>query len=46
LDVTPAAAQALIDKLIEGGVVHEATGRKRNRVYVAGPILKVVDEPL
>jgi len=44
LRVTFRAAQLNIDKLVEMGVLEEATGRKRNRVYVAVEIIKAVME--
>lgn len=40
LDVTFAAAQRNIDKLVQRGILKEMTGQERNRVYVAGQILK------
>jgi len=39
LGVTPRTAQAHIDRLAAEGIVREATGRKRNRVYLADEIL-------
>jgi len=39
LSVTPRTAQAHIDRLTAEGVIREATGRKRNRVYLADEIL-------
>jgi Fic family protein len=44
LDITPAAAQAHIDRLIDGGILREMTGQKRNRIYLATGILKTLDE--
>lgn len=43
LSVTPRSAQLNIDKLVEADILHEATGRKRNRVYVAQEIFAVID---
>jgi Fic family protein len=40
LKITPAAAAANIRKLTAGGVLREATGRKRDQVFVAHEILK------
>ena len=45
LGITPRSAQANIEKLIEAGVLREVTGRKRNRVFVAGGILRVIEDP-
>lgn len=41
--VTPAAAQRLIDRLVEHNVLVEVTGWKRNRLYVATHILEVAN---
>lgn len=43
LGVTPRSAQLTIDKLAAAGIVQEATGRKRDRVFVAAEILRVVE---
>lgn len=43
LDVTPRAAQLHIDRLISEGILREATGKKRNRVYAAPEILQVLE---
>lgn len=43
LNVTPAAAQSHINRLIEEGILKEVTGNKRNRVYIAVDILRIVD---
>ncbi|MDA2925279.1 Fic family protein [Acidobacteria bacterium AH-259-L09] len=44
LDVTFAAAQRNVDKLIQQGILEEVTGRDRNRVYVAKEILSLLEE--
>ncbi|MDQ2687607.1 MAG: MarR family transcriptional regulator, partial [Armatimonadota bacterium] len=44
LGVTPRAAQQNVDRLVDQGIVVEATGRQRNRVYVAAQILRVLEE--
>lgn len=44
LSVTPRSAQLNIDKLVAAGILKEATGRRRNRVYVAREILSIVEE--
>lgn len=43
LDVTPAAAQAVVDKLIAAEILQEVTGRKRDRIYVANRILEIIN---
>ena len=47
LGVTPRSAQLNINKLIDAGILEEATGQKRNRVYVAREIIAAIerDEP-
>ena len=40
LKITPAAASANIRKLQQGGILREATGRKRDQVFVAPEILR------
>jgi hypothetical protein len=42
-DITPRSAQLNIDKLVERGIIREATGRRRNRVYVATEIVGIVE---
>lgn len=44
LNVNPQSAQNNINKLIEAGIVHELTGQKRNRVYVARAVLRTLEE--
>jgi Fic family protein len=41
--VTPRSAQLNIDKLVERGVLREATGQQRNRVYVAAEIVGIIE---
>jgi len=43
LDVTPAAAQAVVDKLIAAEILQEITGRKRDRIYVANRIMEIIN---
>ena len=43
LGVMHRAAQMNVDKLAAAGIVREATGRRRNRVYVADEIVKAVE---
>jgi len=45
LRITPRAAQLNIDKLVASGILKEATGRQRNRIYVANGIVRIVDAP-
>lgn len=42
LDVTAGSAQKTIDKLLSIGILHEVTGQKRNRVYLANNILATI----
>jgi Fic family protein len=44
LDVTPRSAQLNINKLVDAGILEEATGQKRNRVYVAREIISIVEK--
>jgi Fic family protein len=43
LNVTPPAASNLIDKLVDSGILREATGQTRNRVFVADEILQLTE---
>jgi Fic family protein len=43
LGVTPRSAQLNIDKLINAGILEEATGQKRNRVYIAREIVAAIE---
>jgi Fic family protein len=45
LKVTPHTAQKHIDRLAKAGILYEATGQKRNRLFVADGIIKAVYEP-
>lgn len=42
--ITPRAAQKNIDKLIVEGILKEVTGKKRNRVFAAPEIVRIVGE--
>ena len=42
LDVTFLSARHNIEKLVNAGILKEATGRKRNRVYIAPEILNIL----
>ena len=44
LDVTPRAAQLNVDKLVGAGVLHEASGRRRNRIFVAREIVTTLEQ--
>jgi hypothetical protein len=43
MKITPRSAQLNIDKLVDRGIVQEATGRQRNRVYVATEIVDIIE---
>jgi Fic family protein len=42
LKVTYASAQLNVEKLVRSGILKEATGNRRNRVYVAPEILQII----
>jgi hypothetical protein len=42
--VNPQSAQNNINKLREAGILQEQTGQKRNRIYVAGAVLRTLEE--
>ena len=44
LGITPRSTQLNIEKLVESGILVEATGRKRNRVYVAPKIIEIIEQ--
>ena len=44
LSVTPRSAQLNIEKLLSAGILREATGKQRNRVYIAQEIISIVEE--
>jgi Fic family protein len=46
LGMTFKAAQNHIDKLVKAGVIQEASGKKKNRYYVARRIMALLDEPV
>lgn len=43
LGVTPRSAQQNIDKLVKHGILHEITGRQRNRIFCAIEVVQIVD---
>jgi Fic family protein len=46
LEVDFPAAQRYVSQLTAAGLLHEATGKARNRVYRADAVLRVLEEPL
>ena len=44
LGITPRSTQLNIEKLVESGILVEATGRKRNCVYVAPKIIEIIEQ--
>lgn len=45
LGVTPRTALKCIDRLVKQGVLRETTDRKRNRIFVATEVLKIIETP-
>jgi Fic family protein len=45
LGVTHLSAQKNIEKLVNHNILREATGRRRNRVYIAQGIVDILDSP-
>jgi Fic family protein len=43
LNVTRRTAQLNVEKLVAAGILEEATGRKRNRVFVAPEIIQIIE---
>jgi Fic family protein len=43
LGVTYRAAQQNIEKLVESKILREITGRKRNRIFLAGEIVRTIE---
>ena len=43
MTITPRSAQLNINKLVERGIIQEATGRQRHRVYVASEIVGIIE---
>jgi Fic family protein len=46
LKVTQRAAAQNTGKLVQAGILAEATGRARNRIFVAGDIIRAIEEDL
>ena len=44
LSITATPAQNALDRVNDAGVLLEVTGQKRNRVYMAREIVRVIDE--
>lgn len=45
LDLTPAGANNLVNRLVDAGVLREITGYARNRRFRFDPYLRVFEEP-
>jgi len=45
LDVQYATAQRYVDRLMASGLLREATGRSRNRLYIADRVLRILEVP-
>ncbi len=45
LDVTPASANTLVNRLVDAGILREITGYSRNRRFRFDPYLRVFEEP-
>lgn len=43
LGITHRAASLNVDKLVEEGILTEATGRRRDRIYLAPEIVRLLD---
>jgi len=43
LERTPKAVQQSVERLVEAGILIEATGRERNRVYIAPQIIAIIE---
>lgn len=43
MKITPRSSQLNIDKLVQKSILREATGRQRNRVYVATEIVDIIE---
>jgi Fic family protein len=46
MNVSFVAARRYVERLVEIGLLREVTGRARNRLFVAGDILRAVQEPM
>lgn len=44
LSITPRSTQLNIEKLVAAGILKEATGRRRNRIYTAPRIIEIIDQ--
>lgn len=44
LGVTPASASANITRLVDAGILREVAGRTRDRIYLAQPILDLMND--
>jgi len=43
LNITPRAAQLNIDKLVRADILREATGRQRNRIFIAPDVVRIIE---
>lgn len=43
MGVTPRSAQLNVDRLVKERILEEVTGRKRNRVYIAPGIIRIIE---
>jgi ribosomal protein S25 len=43
-EVTYPAANAAVSKLVEVGVLREATGRRYARIFVASEVLRIIED--
>lgn len=45
LEISPRAATQAVERLVSAGILYEATGRRRNRVFMAAEIVGILDSP-
>ena len=43
LSITATPAQNALERLMDAGILEEVTGQKRNRVYMAREIVRVIE---
>jgi Fic family protein len=46
LDMSYPGAQKIVEKLAGSDILEEVTGRRRNRLYIAKEIIKILEEPV
>ncbi len=44
LQITPRSSQLNIEKLVAAGILREVTGKKRNRIYLAPEVMKILEQ--